>query len=193
MSDIEDGLPPEEDVDETTTTPGDFVAELCRQKVNLDIRIADMEEEVASLKKLREVLVRTRIPNGLRAMGTTKTTVMSGNVEYEVQTTYKAFGSLAYAPDIEEAVAYLVEKGMGEGLISKAEVDFTQDELADPDLVARLNEGLAALGKDVNWTRNINPQTLMALVRRKVEKDPSFDAKKVGITLVREAKVTMKE
>lgn len=185
-------LPPETEEEAPTLTAGEKLANLAAEEQDLATRIEDLETELEDLKAKRTKLLRYTIPDALQEMGTVNTTVMDGNRQFTVKVSYKARGSLAYAEDIPGAVQYLEENGLPGGVLTVAEVDFTQSEMSDKAR-ANLSAAAKALGKDVNWKMSINPQTLMSFVRKRKEEFPGFNEKKVGITLMREAKVTMKE
>ena len=168
------------------------LAENVHAAVALKDQIEEHEAAVKAMKKDLDALLTREIPNGMNEVGTTTLSFELGNRLVNVGLEYKCRGTLNNAPDVEEAIAYLVDAGFEGALITKASIDFREGEL-DPDATARMTDLIAQeFDKDVHLDRKINPQTLMSFVRTKIAEDPSFDPAKVGATVMRQAKINIK-
>lgn len=167
---------------------GEEVAALVRTALALQDEIEELELTLKTAKAELEDVKRRRIPAVLDEIGVPELTVDTGNRQVRVTIGHKAFGSLTYATDQDLAVGLLEAAGFDGGVLTTASVDLRSDEVHMLDEIAKLFE--ERYGKSVNLKRDVHHSTLRAFVLRVLEEHPEFDAKKVGVTVVREAKLT---
>jgi len=155
----------------------------------LDAEIALLESDIAAKKKaLRKLLERDLVESmGAAALAEFGFTTPSGS-KARMCTETKVRGSLRYAPDQEEAVAFLESTGFKGGVKTNVSIDLTEEERSD---LERMCDNInRATGKHTNVTRQVNPQTLMAYGREKLKYDPTWDYEKVGLTAITSVKFT---
>jgi hypothetical protein len=169
------------------------LVEKVEKAVDLKSRIEETEAELKKMKKDLERVQRDELPNLLSEIGVVDLTVQVGNRHVTIEMDHKFFGSISKAPSIDEALSYLDEHGFDGEVKTNASVDLRRSEAEDEETVTRIREALEReAGKDVHLERKVHPQTLMAFAREKVADDPSFDAGKIGIDIVRQAKISIK-
>lgn len=167
------------------------ILDLAKEAVDLRLAIDTIEADAKIKKKRLTALLEQDIPLKMNEIGSIGLDLMVGNHTVNLGLQYKVRGSINYAPDLEEAVAYLVKAGFDGSILTKASVDFTEGELDDKKVAALKKMFSTKFDKDIHLDRNINAQTLMAFVRTKLD-DTDFDPKVVGATVMREAKLTIK-
>lgn len=156
------------------------------------LAIEEHEAAIKALKKDLNQLLTSEIPIAMNEIGTTVLSFTIGNHQVDLNLEYKCRGTINSAPDIEAAVAYLVEHGFEGAIKTKASVDFTEGEIDDETLSDLATEMGERFDKDLNLERKIHPQTLMSFVRTMIEENPNFDPGKVGATVMREATLKIK-
>jgi hypothetical protein len=175
--------------DEVAATPGAAIAVNVEMALLLQQEIATIEAALEQTKERLTDLVRRRIPAALDAVGVPALTVIVGNRQVRVAIENKPYGSLNYAPDPEAAIDILEAAGLDGGVITRAAIDLKSDER---HLLTDINAALGTFGKTINVSRDIYHSTLRAFVKNQLEEHPgSLDPAAVGVTLVREAKLTV--
>ena len=155
----------------------------------LEQRIAGLEDQVKAEKKaLREMLERT-IPEAMHVHGVKEFGFDTPDGMFaRLSNSIRVVGSLRYAPDIEEAVAYLEASGLVGAVKTVISVDFTEAEKEDAEAFA--DRLLQMSNRHMNIDRDLNPSTLRSFVTGKLKEDPTWDYEKVGMTAQPIAKIT---
>lgn len=180
------------DAEAAAAAPMERLRPLLDEVLLLDRDIETLDETLKEKKARREQLLRHEVPGLMSEIGIAQATIDVGNALVDVRVDVKVFGTLRSAPDQDDAVAYLEENGFEGGVLTRASIDFKEEEMTDE--VRRSLEGVVAQGyeKDVHFARELNPSTLRAFVRQAIAENPSFDPSRVGATVVRQAIVKPK-
>jgi hypothetical protein len=156
---------------------------------SLDNQINDLELTMKAAKKELEDLMRLRIPTELDKVGVPEIGAEVNGTRVRVALDFAAYGSLAKAPDLDAAVEYLEANGFEGGVLTTVSAQFRREARADAEALA---DKIRETGSDAVIEEDVNHSTLRAFVRQKVQEDPDFDAARVGVTIVRQAKFTVR-
>jgi hypothetical protein len=162
-------------------TIGDRVNIAVRRAAEIKRRREAMAAEDKALATELDGLVRRAIPELLAEVGTTVWKVEDAEVEIKG----RVGGTFAKAPNEVEGVKYLRDNDFPGPIKTVLMVEFSEEERTICDAVARSIVG--ATGKNAEYARNINPQTLAKWGRDRLSEGLPLDFAKVGLTFWREA------
>lgn len=170
------------------TAMGATLNEAVEEAYNIKNEIAETEAHLKMLKKDFNTKMEVDIPKLMDQVGVGEVGLTIGNRRVRLALDYKCFGTLRKAPDFSEAVSYLEAHGFEGGVLTTVSVDYREEE---SDQAENLAESIEALGKHPTVAKDVNSATLRSFVRTAYTEDTSFDAKKVGCVIVRNAKFTI--
>lgn len=160
------------------------VKKLAEELVDIDLTLEALNAQVEAIKNRRKEIVEQEMPQAMRAQQVRKKMDIDvGNRGYELALKNKIVGSLSRAPDIDKAIAYLVEKGFTGA--AKADVTLKVDDENRQCVVDALKE----FPGTPKVERKINHNTLAAFARECLASGEGFDLEIVGLTSLTEAQI----
>jgi hypothetical protein len=165
------------------------LADMVGRAHSLTMQISDLELTTKAAKKELEDLMVRRIPGEMDKVGMAELGMVVNENRVRIALDFMAYGSLAKAPDFEDAVDYLEANGFEGGILTTVSAQFRREQKADAETLA---ERIRETGSDVAVVEDVHASTLRAFVRDRFAADPNFDAARVGITIVRQAKFTVR-
>lgn len=165
------------------------LVDLVARAHSLTLQIDDLQGTLKAASKELEELMRLRIPTEMDKVGLPEAGMTVGNRRVRIALDFAAYGSLTKAPDIDAAVEYLEANGFEGGVLTTVSAQFRREAKADAEALAeRIKQG----GNEAVIEEDVNSSTLRAFVRQRIQEDPDFNAALVGVTIVRQAKFTVR-
>jgi hypothetical protein len=164
------------------TTAEKINAAVTRAKF-LKSRIIALTAEAEALSAEHQRLVRREILALMDEAGTGGVWSTPDVATVEVKT--EVGGTMSKAEDPEAAVAYLREHDFGNALKTTLTVEFTEEERAVADALAKAIQ--SGTGKEAEIARAVNPQTLAAWARARIRAGTPTNLKILGLSTWREA------
>jgi len=158
------------------------LAELGMKALALETSIADLTEVMKEKKRDLDALMTGAIPKALDLAGIPGFEFEDADGEiHRIRKDLLVTASLKNAPDLDAAIQYLEANGMGGGVSVKLTLDFVESEREFAEGVAQsLSEGVMGQGLEPTIDRTVNPSTLRAFVKRKMQEADGFDPEIVG-------------
>lgn len=161
------------------------IAALARRAKELEKQIDDGEQTVKELKDQHRKLVEEALPGLLSELGMTSFRMEDGS-SVEVKSFYSASISEARRA---EAFEWLRERGFDDIIKNTVSVRFGRGE---DDACLRLRQMLAQSGFPAEQVEKVEPQTLKAWVKERVERGDEFPMELFGAYIGKRATIKSK-
>ena len=162
------------------------IAKSCNKLLETQKQIADIDEQLKTLKSQETILSEQTIPNLMHNAGVSLIKLKDGS-SVEIRPFY---GARIPLPKVEEAFSWLRENGHGDLIKNNVMVTFQrkQDNEAK-SLVAELRDK----GHNVKQAEKVEPMTLKAFVKEQIQEGKNVPADLFGVYVASKTKITTKE
>ena len=158
------------------------VSSLARTQQTLELRIAELEDEVAETKKALRSISEDQLPAAMSEYGISKLELADGS-----SVSVSKFYSASIPKDKTDlAFSWLVDNGFGDLIKNQVATNFVRGQEEQAELFAR---DLEQQGMAVSTKKWVEPMTLKAFVKDQTEKGANIPADMFGLFIGEKTKI----
>ena len=161
------------------------LSSLCKDLLEQQEMIANLEEQLKTIKEKERELSEDRIPNKMSELGYSKLTLKDGQ-KIEIKPFYAA---KIPSERVQEAFQWLRDNGHGD--LIKNNITLTFGRSQDNEAKNLVDE-LRQKGHNVNQVEKVEPMTLKAFVKDEITQGRSVPSDLFGVYIANKTKLTTK-
>jgi len=159
------------------------LSSLCKELLEQQEMVANLEEQLKTVKEKERELSEEKIPNKMHELGYNKIELKTGE-KLEIKPFYAA---KIPSERVQEAFQWLRDNGQGD--LIKNNVSLTFGRSQDNEAKSLVDE-LKSKGYNVNQVEKVEPMTLKAFVREQIEKGQNIPSDLFGVYIANKTKLT---
>jgi len=159
------------------------LSSLCKELLEQQEMVANLEEQLKTVKDKERELSEEKIPNKMHELGYNKIELKTGE-KLEIKPFYAA---KIPSERVQEAFQWLRDNGQGD--LIKNNVSLTFGRSQDNEAKSLVDE-LKSKGYNVNQVEKVEPMTLKAFVREQIEKGQNIPSDLFGVYIANKTKLT---